>query len=112
MAPREPVAADRINLLQQRLREFARVRDWEKFHTPKNLTIAVAAEAGELAAVLQWTDPTDDLEHAMPQLTDEIADVFIYLLRLADVMGVDLAAAAEEKIERNEQRFPIRRGEG
>lgn len=98
--------SDDLERLRHRLREFAEVRDWGRFHTPKNLTAAIAGEAGELAAVLQWAAPDDELEPYRPDLEEEIADVLIYLVRLADVADVDLAAAANAKIDRNGERYP------
>lgn len=97
--------------LQARLRSFAAIRDWEPFHTPKNLVMALTGEVGELTALFQWLTPEqaavamNDLELSA-DILDELADVLIYLVRLADVLGVDLLAAAEAKIERNEARFP------
>jgi NTP pyrophosphatase (non-canonical NTP hydrolase) len=95
-----------IEQLQRRLRDFARRRAWERFHTAKNLTTAIAGEAGELAAVLQWATPDQDLSPFMNQLEDEIADVFIYLLQLCDVIDVDPLQTAHAKVDKNEQRFP------
>jgi NTP pyrophosphatase (non-canonical NTP hydrolase) len=95
-----------IDELTERLRRFAEVRSWEHLHTAKNLTTAVAAEAGELAAVLQWSTPEQDLAPQREELEDEIADVLIYMLRLCDVVGVDPLAAVSAKMERNELRFP------
>lgn len=98
--------------LQQRLAEFATARDWGAFHTPKNLTLALVGEVGELAAELQWLSEQEigellqDHEHSKP-LASELADVFIYLVRLADVCGVDLLAAANAKVEANELRYPV-----
>ena len=96
--------------LRDRLRDFAAERHWEQFHTPKNLAMALAAEAGELLAEFQWltAEESDDVM-ATDQgaaIEDEVADVTIYLVRLADVLGVDLVAAALEKTRRNETRFP------
>ncbi|WP_216212771.1 nucleotide pyrophosphohydrolase [Amycolatopsis aidingensis] len=97
--------------LARRLREFAAARDWEQYHTPKNLVMALSGEAGELTALFQWLTPEesaaamDDPELA-PKVLDELADVAIYLVRLADVLGVDLLDAARAKIARNESRFP------
>jgi NTP pyrophosphatase (non-canonical NTP hydrolase) len=97
-----------IHQLMQRLRRFAHVRSWERFHTAKNLTTAVAGEAGELAAVLQWATAEQDIRPFLPELEDEIADVLIYLIRLCDVLDVELLDAVNAKIERNELRFPAR----
>ncbi len=94
-----------------RLRAFAEARDWGRFHTPKDLAMSVSIEAAELLEVFQWKDSEeiDELvrsETDRAALADEVADVLIYLLRLADVVGIDPAAAAAAKIERNEERFP------
>ncbi|HEY0641689.1 MAG TPA: nucleotide pyrophosphohydrolase [Pseudonocardiaceae bacterium] len=93
--------------LRERLRAFAAARDWERYHRPKNLAMALAGEVGELVAELQW-EP-DELElraDVRERLADEAADVLLYLVRLTDVCGIDLADAAQAKIERNERRFP------
>jgi NTP pyrophosphatase (non-canonical NTP hydrolase) len=95
-----------LHELTARLRRFAEVRSWEHLHTAKNLTTAVAAEAGELAAVLQWSTPEEDLAPLREELEDEIADVLIYVLRLCDVIGVEPLAAVGAKMDRNELRFP------
>lgn len=110
---RSAAGTDRTSLdiehLKRRLREFARARSWECFHTAKNLTTAVSAEAGELAAVLQWATADQDIEPLIAKLEDEIADVLIYLIRLCDVLNIEPLQATYAKIERNEQRFPEQR---
>ena len=100
---------DRLRALTQRLREFSAARHWECFHSPKNLAMALAGETGELIAELQWL--TEDQSRApdaerLQRIRDEAADVFIYLARLADALGIDLVDAAHAKMDRNEQRFP------
>lgn len=95
-------------LLRDELREFVGRRSWERYHTPKNLTTAIAGEAGELAAVLQWATPAEDISPYRHDLEDEIADVLIYLVRLADVLGVDLIDVARGKVARNEIRYPAK----
>jgi NTP pyrophosphatase (non-canonical NTP hydrolase) len=97
--------------LTTRLREFAAARDWERFHTPKNLVMALGGEMGELTELFQWLTPDESAaamldEDLAAHINDEMADVLIYLVRLADILGVDLLAAAAAKIERNETRFP------
>jgi NTP pyrophosphatase (non-canonical NTP hydrolase) len=95
--------------LAQRLREFAARRDWAAFHTPKNLVMALSGEAGELTELFQWLTPAESnaiMGERAAEVEDELADVFLYLVRLADVLGVDLVAAAHAKIDRNELRFP------
>jgi dCTP diphosphatase len=104
------VTHDAIADLQARLRTFAHDRDWDQFHTPKNLAMALAGEVGELLEVFQWMTPEQaaavmDGDRA-GDVEDELADILIYLVRLADVLGVDLAAAAAAKLDRNEHRYP------
>lgn len=88
--------------LQQRLRAFAAERDWEQYHTPKNLAMALAAEVGELLEHFQWLTPeqsrlvANDSE-ALHHVHDEIADVMIYLARLADILGIDILQAANRR---------------
>jgi dCTP diphosphatase len=88
-----------LSALQQKVDQFAKERDWEKFHTPKNLSMALAVEASELMEIFQWRDGQEAISH-------EVADVFIYLLRLCSVAGIDLLAAAETKLEQNAQKYP------
>ena len=91
--------------LQRRLRAFAAARDWEQFHSPKNLAMALIVEAGELAERFQWLTEAQSakLEAGVYSAVRlELADVFLYLLRLADRLNVDLMAAADEKIALNE----------
>ena len=97
-----------IKEIQSKIRDFAKLRKWEKFHTPKNLAMAVAGEAGELSAEFQWLTPDEAYSVSGKQLDDiqmEIADVAIYLVRLADVLGIDILEAVMEKISINEGRF-------
>ena len=99
-----------INDLKSEIRAFADARDWEQFHTPKNLSMAVAGEAGELVAEFQWLTAEESTRSNMSQekLKDvelEIADVAIYLIRLADVLGVDISEVVRKKLAINESRF-------
>lgn len=94
-----------------RQRAFAAAREWERWHTPKNLVMALSGEVGELTEIFQWLTPEQAVTaYADPELRaridDELADVLLYLTRLADVLGADLIAAADAKIDRNEHRFP------
>lgn len=101
--------------LAQHLRQFAAERDWEQFHTPKNLAMALVAEAGELAAEFQWLTAAQSAAPNPQQLARihaESADVLIYLVRLADRLGFDLLAAAAAKIEENARRYPVEKVRG
>lgn len=109
--------SDEFQRLQERLRQFAEDRDWEQFHTPKNLAMALAAEAGELLEVFQWLTPEEAVAVAddgdlLRAASDELADIGIYLLRIADVLGVDLAEAIDAKVARNAARYPVERVRG
>jgi NTP pyrophosphatase (non-canonical NTP hydrolase) len=93
------------------MRKFARDRDWAKFHDPKSVILALVGEVGELAELFQWLPATDarDLAQAEPLKTrasEEMADVLLYLVLLADVLGVDLATATLAKMDDSERRFP------
>jgi dCTP diphosphatase len=95
--------------LKLEIQDFADRRDWRQFHTPKNLAMAICGEAGELAAELQWLTPEESAALSRDQLRDvrlEIADVAIYLIRLSDILDIDLAEAVRQKIAINEARFP------
>lgn len=93
--------------LKERLRRFAAARDWERFHTPKNLSMALTAEAAELVAHFQWLKDGAAVDAAaLPEIEQELADVLIYLVRLADRLDVDLLDAVERKMAINAQRFP------
>lgn len=99
-----------IQHLATEIKKFADARDWEQFHTPKNLSMAVAGEAGELVAEFQWLTSEQSTRSNMSadKLKDvelEIADVAIYLIRLADVLGIDIAEVVRKKIAINESRF-------
>src|SRR5690348_1886353 len=89
--------------LTRQMREFTEARDWGRFHDLKSLTLALAGEVGELAEQVQWL-PADAVPDAdlRRRLGDELADVLLYLVRLADVAGVDLGSAAAAKLDRNE----------
>ena len=101
--------------LRHRLREFATARDWDQFHSPKNLAMALSVEAAELVEHFQWLTEAESSELApekKAQVADELADVLAYLVRIADKLGVDLLEAASAKIERNEERYPVDRARG
>ena len=98
--------------LQRQLREFATERDWDQFQTPKNLVMALVAEVGELTELFQWLTPEESTrimadEDSASNLRDEMADVLAYLLRLADVLGVDIEAALAAKIIKNAAKYPV-----
>ena len=117
----EKISADQaarfrsLDDLRDALRIFAAEREWQSFHTPKNLASALAVEAAELLEPFQWlkSGAEDELDPAMrAAIRDEMADVLSYLVMLADSLDVDLLAAAQEKIQRNAQKYPIELSRG
>jgi len=98
-----------LSLLTERLRQFAAQRDWDQFHSPKNLAMALTGEAGELAAEFQWLTEDQSLgldSERLARVQEEAADVLLYLVRLADKLNFDLVEVANRKIEINESRYP------
>jgi len=101
--------------LRNALRRFAAARDWEQFHTPKNLAMALSVEAAELLEQFQWLTPAQSAQldaRRKQAVAEEIADVLLYLTRLADVLGIDALAAARRKIRINARKYPVRRAKG
>jgi NTP pyrophosphatase (non-canonical NTP hydrolase) len=103
--------------LTAHVRAFAQERNWEQFHTPKNLAMALAGEVGELLAELQWLTPEQsaavmDDDEIGPRVRAEIGDVTIYLVRLADVLGIDLVRAASDKLAESGRRYTVEASHG
>ena len=101
--------------LRDALRKFAAERDWDQFHSPKNLAMALSVESAELLEIFQWL--TEEESRDLPPITkaaaaDEIADVLIYLLRIADKLGIDPVAAAKRKMVANAQKYPADKARG
>jgi NTP pyrophosphatase (non-canonical NTP hydrolase) len=98
-----------LTTLRDALRDFCAARDWHRYHTPKNLVMALSVEAAELVEHFQWATPEESLALApekRAEVADEIADVLIYLTELADVLGIDPIAAARDKIVKNAVKYP------
>lgn len=104
-----------LERLREQLREFATARDWNQFHSPKNLAMALSAEAGELLEIFQWLTEEQSRSlapDAHAAASDEIADVLLYLIRLADQLGIDPIAAAKRKILANADKYPVHKARG
>ncbi len=106
---------DSLECLRARLATFADSRDWQQFHSPKNLAMALIAEAAELVEHFQWL--SEDQSRNLPaakrdEVRLELADILIYLIRSADQLDVDLIAAAQDKIKINENRYPVEKVKG
>ena len=101
--------------LRDALRQFAAERDWDQFHSPKNLAIALSVEAAELLEPFQWLSEVNCANlppETLQQLREELADVLLYLVRLADKLDIDLMSAAEEKLQLNAQKYPVDKARG
>jgi dCTP diphosphatase len=101
-----------ITAIQKRLYDFTEARNWQQFHSPKNLTMALTAEVAELLEIFQWLTEEQsrhitESEKDMALIKQEIADVFIYLARLADTLGIDIEREVLAKIELNEKKYPV-----
>ena len=104
-----------LDALRDRIRDFSRERDWDQFHSPKNLAMALAGEAGEVLEIFQWLTEEQSRaldEKALARARDEIADVLLYLVRLADRLDVDPLAAAHRKLEENARKYPVDKARG
>ena len=109
MTGQDTAPQDGLEALRLRLRQFAQAREWDQFHSPKNLSMALIAEAAELVEHFQWL--TEEQSRSLPperlqEVALELADILIYLIRIADKLGVDLIDAAHRKIAVNETRYP------
>ena len=105
-----------VQLIQSRLKKFAEERDWEQFHSPKNITMALSVEIAELVEIFQWSnsgglDEINDPDTKV-QIEKEIADIFNYLLKLTDMLDIDLEKAALNKIDENDAKYPVEKFKG
>ena len=104
-----------IDDITQKIREFRDERDWAQFHNPKDMAIAISIEASELLEHFLWKTPDEldqRIEDRRAEITDEIADIAIYLVELADNLDIDLLAAMEQKIAKNAAKYPSNRVKG
>ncbi|KAL3517879.1 hypothetical protein ACH5RR_020468 [Cinchona calisaya] len=101
-----------LDLLTKKMDDFARERDWERFHSPRNLLLALVGEVGELSEIFQWKGEVpkglpDWKDEEKQHLGEELSDVLLYLVRLSDICGVDLGKAALRKVELNALKYPV-----
>jgi NTP pyrophosphatase (non-canonical NTP hydrolase) len=94
------------------IKEFIKQRDWEQFHDPKNLAISLNLESSEVLELFQWTKDNEINKNRVTNLKDELADVYYWLLLLADHYDIDIEKALEEKIKKNEKKYPIDKSKG
>ena len=104
-----------LDSLREQLRDFAAAREWDQFHSPKNLAMALSVEAGELLETFQWLTEEQSRRlapEALAAASDEVADVLLYLIRLSDKLGIDPIAAANEKLRANAKKYPADKARG
>ena len=104
-----------LESLRDQLRTFASERDWDQFHSPKNLAAALAVEAAELLEHFQWLTEAQSQQlspDALNEVSKEVADVLLYLIRISDKLGIDLIAAAKAKIVLNAEKYPVEKARG
>jgi len=104
-----------LEKMRQIMREFSDSRDWDKFHSPKNLSMALSVEVSELIECFQWMTEEQSNSLSSEQLeniSDEIADIQLYLVRFADKVGIDIGSAVDKKIEKNELKYPADKVKG
>lgn len=107
---RQTIRRPTLASLRNQQRRFAEARDWPQFHTPKNLAMALSVEAAELLECFQWLTPEQSAQLAGRErhaVEEEVADVLLYLLRLSDVLGIDLLQAAQRKMAVNARKYPV-----
>lgn len=106
---------DSLKHLRTRINQFVHERDWAQFHTPKNLAMAMIVEAAELVEHFQWDTPSESQVLSLDKreaVGHELADTFVYLLRIAEVLDIDLIAVANQKIDLNALKYPIEKAKG
>jgi len=109
--PKTPASISPLHSLRRKIQRFAQERDWEQFHTPKNLAMAMSVEASEIVELFQWLTPGESQALDKPKrraLEEEIGDVMIYLINLGDKFDIDPARAAEKKLVINAKKYPVR----
>ena len=105
-----------IKIIQKKIRDFCKKRDWDQFHNPKNIAASIAIESSELLQIFQWTkgitwDELED-EQLKKEVEEELADILIYLIRFSDLSNIDLEKSINEKLIKNENNYPISKSKG
>ncbi len=106
-----------INELKEKIQNFAIERDWEQFHTPKNLAMALNVEASELLEIFQWLTPEQSQKlvedpKKMKDIQDEIADIVVYAIRISSILDINIKTAITEKMKQNAQKYPVDKAKG
>lgn len=103
---------DKLSDLVQAIQAFSKARDWEQFHDPKNMAISLNLEATEVLELFQWTKDNNIRPEKLGELPDELADVFYWLILLANHYEVDLVSALESKMKKNAEKYPVSKAKG
>jgi len=105
-----------LKKINQKIKSFVKARDWEQFHSPKNLSMALSVEASELVEIFQWSNSggLDEVKDSKKRekIKEEIADIFIYLIKISSKLDLDVNKIINEKIDRNEKKYPIEKSKG
>ena len=104
-----------IEKVQKDINKFCEERNWQQFHTPKNIAMALSVEASELLEHFQWLSPEDSIdldEESKLAVSEEVSDVLVYLLRLSDLLDIDIPLAVERKMKLNAKKYPVEKSFG
>ncbi len=106
------ISLNEIKHLTEKIIQFRDARDWQKFHYPKDLAISISLEASELLETFQWKTSDEAVENKIDDMKDELADIFIYTLLFANEIGIDIEKAVEQKIQKNNEKYPVEKAYG
>ena len=102
-----------IQILIEKIKIFVQEREWDIYHTPKNITMALSREASELLEIFQWKTPDEKItSDELEKIEEEVGDIFTYLLMIADKLDIDVLKATQEKIEKNKIKYPVKLAKG
>ena len=101
-----------LKKIKQKINKFVKDRDWDQFHSPKNLAMALSVEASELVEIFQWLKDSDIKKVDKEKVSEEIADIFFYLLRIAEKMNIDIEKSFHKKMIKNIKKYPVKLSKG
>ena len=105
-----------LDVIKEKLKQFSKERDWEQYHSPKNLAMALSVEVAELVEIFQWSNDGGikevENEQTRKEIEEEIADIFNYLMKFVDLMDIDLEKISLEKIQKNDEKYPVEKSKG
>jgi NTP pyrophosphatase (non-canonical NTP hydrolase) len=105
-----------LDIIKEKLKQFSKERDWEQYHSPKNLAMALSVEVAELVEIFQWSNDGGikevENEQTRKEIEEEIADIFNYLMKFVDLMDIDLEKISLEKIQKNDEKYPVEKSKG